>query len=81
MRRFEFPMRQYLTFVGFDQEYSLLALADAVELRPLFEVNCGEIQPVIECRRAWDKSPPYCAIVPGGSEQRLPNDNQLLLKK
>jgi hypothetical protein len=37
-------VRQYLTFVGFDQEYPLLALTDAVEFRSLSEVNCGEIQ-------------------------------------
>ena len=59
-------MRQYLIFVGFDEEYSLLALADEVESRSLSEVNCGEIQGVIECRRAWDKLPRLCATAPSG---------------
>jgi hypothetical protein len=61
MRRFESPVRQYLTFVGFYQEYSLLAFTDAVEFRSLSEVNRREIQRVIECRKAWDKSPQPCA--------------------
>ena len=44
MSRFEFPVRQYLTFVRFHQEYSLLSLTNAVEFRLLSEIDSREIK-------------------------------------
>jgi hypothetical protein len=52
-------VRKYLAFVGFDEKNSLLAPTNPVEFRLSSEINRGEIQIVIECRRAWDKSPRF----------------------